>query len=761
MSSGNGWHSLTRGSSEVLPPDHSRLQINEYVSPQDSPLRLYYNILVKRRWTVIACLIIVLTITAIVSFRTTPLYRSSSRLVVNGQDSSLLDFKESGNQSQQYLDDRDLATYIKILQSHNLSLVVLRTLHLDQNPAFAPLPPGSADGLHGNADSERENTLAERLHAGLTVSLVPDTKIIQIDYTSPSAALSSEIANGYAHSFIEQNYATKYQSTMEAAEWLSTQLADLQLKVETSQAKLARYQKENEIVGIDDKQNIITERLTELNKELTSAQSERIQREANYRLNLTNTDKSESTGDAMLEKLREQEADLRTQFAQLTSQFGPAYPKVQQLKSQLDQLHEEIAKEQVTNTAHLRDQFLSAQRREDMLTKSFERQKQEANQLNAKTADYAMLKREAESNRQLYDNLLQKLKEAGLSAGLRSGNIRIYDPARAPKAPAEPNIPRNLSIAFVVGLSLGIGLAFSLEALDNTVRNSEEVQMISTLPVIGIVPLGKSSYKNAPRRAHSLKAPAAELPAANSTPVEIISQSRPRSEIAEAYRSLRTSILLSAAGKPPQVILVTSALPEEGKTTTSVNTAIVLAQRGARVLLVDADLRRPSIHKAMGLPSSLGLSGALTHPDESFENVIVPSPTVPNLYVIPAGPIPPYPAELLGSNAMRTFLEKAKSQFDHIIVDSTPVLSVTDAVVLSVEVDGVLVVIRSGQTTKRALRRIGEIFNQVNARVIGVVLNAVNLNEPDNYHYYYYGSKYSGQYYRSDEDEEKVNSASA
>jgi len=762
MSSGNGIERAKPEYSEVLPPDYSRLHFNDYVtSQQDSPLRLYYNILVKRRWTVITCLIIVVTIAAIATFRMTPMYRSYSKLVINAPDSSLLDFKDSNNQYPQYMDDRDLATYIKILQSQNLAVQVVRSLHLDQNGTFSPLPANSGDALHSTSDNEREMTLADTLRQGLTVTLVPETKIIEINYASPSAALSSEIANGYAHAFIEQNYATKYQSTMEAAEWLSTQLADLQLKVETSQAKLARYQKDNEIVGLDDKQNIITERLTELNKELAGAQADRIQKEANYQLNLANAGKNDATNDTLIEKLRGQEVDLQTQYAQLTSQFGPAFPKVVQLKNQLDQLHAELAKEQNVSIQRLNNEYLASLRREQMLEKSFEMQKQEANKLNSKAADYAILKREAESNRQLYDNLLQKLKEAGLSAGLRSGNIRIYDGARPAKFPSEPNIPRNLAIAFVVGLSLGVGLAFSLETMDNTVRNSEEVQSISALPVIGIVPMGKLNRNNL-RRGTSLKSLTQESNGNGSGqgPVEIISQSKPRSEIAETYRSLRTSILLSSAGHPPQVILVTSALPEEGKTTTSVNTAIVLAQRGAKVLLVDADLRRPSVHRAMGISSDFGLSGALAGSDASWEEAISASPTVPNLQVIPAGPIPPYPAELLGSSAMRDFLKQAREKFDHIIIDSTPVLSVTDAVVLSVEVDGVLVVIRSGQTTKRALRRIGEIFHQVHARVLGVVLNAVNLDEPDNYHYYYYGSKYSGKYYAKDE-EEKVQSANA
>jgi len=348
---------------------------------------------------------------------------------------------------------------------------------------------------------------------------------------------------------------------------------------------------------------------------------------------------------------------------------------------------------------------------------------------------------------------LQKLKEAGVTAGLRSNNIREVDVARTPGGPAEPNIPRNLGFAFVLGLTSGIGLAFLLEGIDNTVRTPEQAQAISGLPSLGMIPLG--SKNNADSGA---KAGPGLMVAASKEAVELITQSRPQSQMAESYRALRTSLLLTSLGAPPKTILITSALPREGKTTTSINTAIVLAQKGVRVLLIDADLRRPSIHKTLGMGPRVGLSNVLTG-GATLQQATMRSPVLPNLYVLPAGTPPPNPAELMASVQMNDMLTQLRDQYDHIVVDTPPTLSVTDAVVLSTRADAVVLVIRSAQTTKPALRRARDILAQVNARVSGVLLNAVNLDSPDYYYYYEYQGKYGHRYY--DEDMTDKDSAQA
>jgi len=403
-----------------------------------------------------------------------------------------------------------------------------------------------------------------------------------------------------------------------------------------------------------------------------------------------------------------------------------------------------------TNKAvdHLKGQYLAALQRENMLRDSFEKQKQEANKLNESAIEYSILKRDLDSNRTLYEGLLEKLKEAGVTAGLRSNNFRIIDAARVPTAPSEPNIPRNLSFALVLGVISGVGLAFILENMDNTVRTPEQATALSGLPALGMIPLGSRSVAHGPTgKRLALTAPVAK------EVVETVTQVRPQSQMAESYRALRTSLLLSNLGAPPKVIMVTSARPQEGKTTTSINTAIVLAQKGVRVLLMDADLRRPSVHKTLGMGPRSGLSNVLTG-SATTQQTITTSPILPNLFIMPAGTPPPNPAELLASANMRDLIAQLREMYDHIVIDTPPTLSVTDAVVLSPRADATILVIRSGQTTKQALRRARDILMQVNAHVAGVLLNAVDLTSPDYYYYYEYQGKY-GQYYQ----EEAANAA--
>ena len=604
-------------------------------------------------------------------------------------------------------------------------------------------------------DSAKTSSALSDFKNNLQVSLVPNTRIIEIRYRSPDKNLAARAVNTLANTYVEQNFKTRFESTMQASDWLSKQLVDLQIKVETSQEKLVKYQKEHEILGIDEKQNITTAKLDELNRELTAAESARMEKESIYHLvqsgdsdsivaaaNVDGAARGSSANSALLEKLREQQADLKIQVAQLSTQFGPSYPKLAQLNSQLKEVDAQIQSEMRKVASRLRGDYLAAVQRESMLRSALEQQKQQANKLNESAIEYSLLKRDVDANRTLSEGLLEKLKEAGVTAGLRSNNFRIVDAARIPTSPSGPNMLRNLAFALALGLSTGIGLAFLVESMDNTVRTPEQAQTISSLPSLGMIPLGSRSTRE--MRGSSKLALASSKEA-----VELVTKSRPRSQMAESYRALRTSLLLTFPGGPPKVILITSALPEEGKTTTSVNSAIVLAQKGTRVLLLDADLRRPSIHKTLGMGPTLGLSNVLTGA-ASLQEAIVPSTIVPELFLLPAGTPPPNPAELLASTKMKDVLEELRKHYDHIIIDSPPTLSVTDAVVMSTAADAVVLVIRSGHTTRPALRRARDILRQVNARVCGVLVNAVNLNSPDYYYHYEYQGKYGHGYYQEE-----------
>ncbi len=753
--SNDGSRELLAGESpEFLRPVGSALY--NVLPAQESTLREYMRVLIKRKWMVILVIAGIFMAVAVASLRQTPIYEAVGQIVVNKADSNLITFKDS-TPVVDYYDQADLDTEVRILQSDLMALQVIRQLNLDKRPEFG----GHSDQRQANlvadplqSDSKHISALLGSFRGNLHVTLIPSTRIMEIHYTSTDPQLAASVVNTLADTYIKQNFQTKFESTMQASDWLSKQLVDLQMKVETSQEKLVRYQKEHEILGTDEKTNIITEKLDELNKEMTQAESDRMQKEALYRQTQSNDPVavaaaiiSDTTGSGsvatsgLLDRLRDQQAGLRIQVAELSTQFGPQYPKIEQLNNQLKEIDRQLLLETNKAVDHLKGQYLAALQREEMLRGSFEKQKQEANKLNESAIEYSILKRDLDSNRTLYEGLLEKLKEAGVTAGLRSNNFRIIDAARVPTSPSEPNIPRNLLFALVLGVISGVGLAFLLENMDNTVRTPEQATALSLLPALGMIPLGSKSGNHGPAGKRLALTTSKEV-------VELVTQVRPQSQMAESYRALRTSLLLSNLGAPPKVIMVTSARPQEGKTTTSINTAIVLAQKGVRVLLMDADLRRPSVHKTMGMGPRSGLSNVLTG-SATLQQTITTSTILPNLFIMPAGTPPPNPAELLASSNMRDLIVELREMYDHIVIDTPPTLSVTDAVVLSPRADATILVIRSGQTTKQALRRARDILMQVNAHVAGVLLNAVDLTSPDYYYYYEYQGKY-GQYYQED-----------
>jgi polysaccharide biosynthesis transport protein len=740
--------------------------------PQESAIGDSLRILRKRKWVILGSLVTIFSVVAIASLKLPKVYEANGTIEINKPDASL-NFQNSATFSLDYFDPTELETDMKILQSDLLALQVIRDLNLDRRQEFAsqapPAPSASLDLAPDplQSDPSRASAMVGDFKGNLRVNLSPNTRIIEVHYRSLDPQMAATVVNTLMQTYVENNFKSRFDSTMQASDWLQRQLVDLQMKVETSQEKLVRYQKEHEILGIDEKQNITMAKLDELNKQLTAAESERMDKEALTRLiesgdpdavassasSLEDLTSGSQPASGLLENLRTKQAELRIQAADLSTQFGPSYPKLTQLNNQLKEIDSQIQAEMKKIASKVRGQYTAALQREGMLHEAFEKQKQEANKLNESAIEYTLLKRDVETNRQLYEGLLQKLKEAGVSAGLKSNNFRIVDPARTPTGPIEPNIPRNLMFALVLGLASGLGLAFMLEALDNTVRTTEQAQMISGLASLGMIPLGSKSAREGPNHKRLVIATSKEA-------VELVTQVRPQSQMAESYRALRTSLLLSNLGSPPRVIMVTSALPQEGKTTTSINCAVVLAQKGVRVLLIDADLRRPSIHKTLGMGPHSGLSNVLTG-STTLEQAITRTAVLPNLYVLAAGTPPPNPAELLASSNMRDLLTQLREQYDHIVIDTPPSLSVTDAVVLSPRADAVVLVIRSGQTTKVALRRSRDILTQVNAKVVGVLLNAVDLSSPDYYYYYEYQGKYARYYREGDASEHDEKDAEA
>lgn len=692
-----------------------------------SSARLFWQILWKRRGLVAVCTIagIVLAIVAIALIR--PTYEASGRVAVGkSYDDEALGFKTAGQSNLDEADVLALDTQIDILQSSTMALQAVNQLHLADTPDFR-----SRFAWLSQHRSQPPSALIQTFHSRLDVSRLPRSRIIEIRYDSTDPQLAAKTVNTLADLYIDQNDKAKVQSAQKTASFLSSQLDDLRQRLETSEQKLVDYQKAHGILGLDEKENIITSKLNDLNKDLTAAETDRIQKETNYRLSRAGDPELIYQADqtSLLPKLKAQQAELQSAFAEANTIMGSAHPKVQQLKSQLDMVNGEIDKEVHHIAARFQADYLAANKREQMLRDAMATQKSEANKLNEDAIEYNLLKRDAETSRQLYEGLLSKLKEADISERLRNDNIRLIDYAQVPVKPIRPKPLLYLAFGVFAGFLCGIGSAVALEKFDQRVNSLAEVEAICGLRPLAAIPLGASRKPRLNgRRVLHLRG------AADETRLALVAHAQPRSRIAESYRSLRTSILLSAP-VPPRVILLTSSLPQEGKTTTSINLATVLAEAGSRVLLIDADLRAPQIGRSLGIESDSGLTAVLERRSR-LDEAIVECPPVEGLYVLPAGPRPQRPAELLGSSSMRDLLLQAREDFDYVVLDTPPASVVTDPVLLSPLVDSVLLIVRAGHTPGQVLMQVREMMQNVKANLGGIVLNAIDPGSPE-YPYLY------------------------
>ena len=452
----------------------------------ESPVRESIRVLLKRKWTIIGCVVTIFSVIAIASLRMPKVYQADGKIEIDKPDASL-NFQNSATFSLDYFDPTELETDMQKLQSDTLALQVSQELHLDRGAEISgQAPPSPSLDLAPDtlqSDSPRAAAMVGNFKGNLKVSLIPNTRIIEVRFTDQNPQAAALAVNTLMQTYVDENRKSRYDATMDASKWLAGQLVDMQMKVESSQEELVRYQKEHEILGIDEKQNITMAKLDELNKQLTAAESERMDKEALYRVvesgdpdaianagGLEDATSGSQSSSGLLDNLRTKQADIKIQAADLSTQFGPSYPKLTQLNNQLKEIDLQIKAEAKKVAGKVRGEYNTASQRENMLRDAFEKQKQQANKLNESAIRYNMLKRDADTYRTLYEGILQKLKEAGVSAGLKSNNFRIVDAARPPTGPIEPNIPRNLMFALVLGLASGVGLAFLLEGLDNTVR---------------------------------------------------------------------------------------------------------------------------------------------------------------------------------------------------------------------------------------------------------------------------------------------------
>ena len=562
----------------------------------------------------------------------------------------------------------------------------------------SPVPSSLKGASPARIAAARKTALIEGFKKNLTVEPLRESRILAVSFENGSPEMAAEVVNHLINNFTDFGFQERYEFTRRASGGMEQQLEELKMRMEKSQQALIDYERQNLIINVGDKQTINDQTLEELNKDYTAAESDQVQKESLYELAKGNEGQvGILMQNDVLQRLEEKYNDLKASYADAQSQYGPNFPKVVRLREQLTQLEAliESARKQAIEKVH--NDYLAALNREKLLENAMVQAKADVSAVNQRMIEHNILKREFESNQQFYESLMQKLKDATLSASLQATNVHVIDQATPPVRPIRPNRARNMAAGLLVGLILGVTLAFAQDALDSTVRTADDAERLINAPALAIIPVDSDGHRRkagAARRA---------LPFGPSG-VGLSVLKRPSSPMAEAFRSLRTSVLLSTAPRPPQTLLVTSAQIGEGKTSTACNLAMSFAQRGGPILIVDADLRRPSVARTLGVPNEKGLSSYLTGA-HSLDEVLIQYEHIPNLWVLPAGPRPPDPAELLSSRMMESSLKEWLKRFTQIVVDSPPLLLVTDAVVLSAMVDGVILVVASGTTARGALAR--------------------------------------------------------
>ncbi len=661
-------------------------------------------------------------------------YSASSTIQVHNGASAA--YKLDGGGGYGGSSETKMNTEVFILKSDALMETVAREMNLANNPDFW----GTTGPLHLSLDdpSVRASVIGT-LQGNLQVTLVPRTELVHIGYSSLNAKLSADIVNQVVYEYIQRSFQTPANQTKMVSDWLSGELDELKREVQRSQEEMMELQRKLGVLGYDSTHNQLQSSLDELLAAEGTAKIARITAESRYRMIAgmdPNTiegsiETTPGTAPGELNGLRAQVAAARANYSELASSLGPNNPRMKALQEQIKELSKEINTEQNRLQLQAKETYLAAKAAEDKTEEELEARKAEAYNQGDDLVRYTLLQREYEQNRNLYDGLQQRLETARVEAGLDALEVDTVDkaiPAVSPTLRAPSTIIITTTVFFLLG---GIVIAFIVESLDTGLHDIQEIETMLEMPSLAVIPRAKRS--------------SVEQTSSMSTVqrnINVLTQ--PKSQFTEAFRSLQTSLLLATAGQPPKFILFTSATPSEGKTTTATNLACVLAQGEARVLLIDADLRRPSIHHRFGLTGRLGLTTLLAG-SSTLEQTLQHVPEMPNLDILPSGPVPPFPTEMLSSDAMRSLLQRVGTTYTHVVIDSPPILSVTDAIILGRIVDAVVLVIRHGKSNKNVMRRTRDLLALSGAPVAGLVLNAVDLNSPE--YYGYYG--YSGYSYGS------------
>ena len=740
-------------------------------------LKDYLFVVLKRRWLILSLVLVVTSLVAIQSFRAPSIYEGETTIRIEQKKPNILQTEKIIINGQ--TDPNFWGTQLKLLQNPALARQVVLTLDLPHNPAFfgSQSQAGFFDSLRRffskpsttpadqkavpaglSVVNETQTTLGkltpeeiskleayeDAIIAGETIEPIPNTNLVKIIYRHSDPALAQKIANTLAEVFKNYNLAIATEGSTKAEDLLAKEIAKLQTQIKQDQETQWNYAKNHNLpLVVEGAGNLEATRLATLSGQLLAAENERKQLQA--QLEAARSEKDvfsipDVNSSGRVEKLRERISGLKEQREALLVTYTKEWPGVKKLDVQIKEIEAELQKAPSEIVTSIQRKYEAAVSRENLLRRSYEEQKSTTTQLTRDQIDLLAMTQTLETNKQYLNTLLQRQRELDISNGNGANEVSIATPSRLPKEPVGPPRLRNIIIAFLLSLAGGIGLAFLLDFLDDTVKSVEDVDRYIHLPALALIPSGRD------RRLPSIGS-GAPGPPSNTTALAMITDAR--SPITESYRHLRTSLLLSSAGKPPKTILITSSQPAEGKTTTGINTAFMLAQTGAEVLMLDCDLRRPRLHAQFGIPNAKGLTTWLSG-EKNLDGLIQTCDKAPNLKILTSGPVPPNPAELLGSEEMRKLLNILSEQYAHIIIDSPPAISFTDASILSTMVDGVILVVHGGRSSRAVVRRAKQQLLDVGAHIFGVVLNNVKVESHD-----YYYSRYYSNYYESDSEAEQ------
>jgi len=731
----------------------------------------YWGVIVKRKWVLITFAGSLIFFAAIFSFLVTPKYESTSTLLIEEGTSKILSIDETfGYQSPVFRDLRFFNTQLELLKSKSLAERVARKMNLLSRPEFEKNKEQKKSFLAAVGDfltfkwikskkdgaNNRSKYLSQlnpyseiikEFQKSVKVKPIRETKLVEVSFTSTSPILASGICNTLADEFINFSIEKRYETTRQASNFLSNQIADRREDLAAKERELQKYGQDKNLFYLSDAESVALSKFSDLNKAYTQAQIDRTKAEATYlELEDLDIDSITQSNNPVVQQIRTDYTNIKNEYEEKSKIYKPNYPEMIKLKARLDSMNEELQK--AADGAE--SEYRTALKREYSLKSLIDKQKVDVAKMNSSAILYNSLKIEIENKRNLLNSLEEKQSETLVSeklGGLKAGNISIIDRAEIPKNPVSPKKKLNLILALLMGIFGGIGLCFIFEYLDNTVKGPDDVERLAGLPSLGVIPyLPPDSMSKKKRGSHYFgythsygkEDHDSEETLPEIKEIELVNFKYPMLSISEDYRTIRTSILLSHAENPPKTIVFSSAMPQEGKSATVANMAVSFSQLGDKVLVIDADLRKPRLHKIFNARNVSGLSGYLAG-KVHFKDACHKT-SIENIWLLPSGLIPPNPAELLNSKKMKDMMENVKNGFDIILIDTPPMLAVVDAVIVVSQADSMVFIVQTGKTTEKIFFKAIEELKRSNAKIIGILFNKMKMSKGEYPYMDYYRS---------------------